>query len=377
MMNLNIHIIEAFLVSDTKHSPKKFSVIGSLLSEIGLGQAARNIANAIKDVDLPANFVNVHIEGKSSDQEFLSEVTSYAPGNTNFIIAGLLQCGELFREIQKLGPGSKNYLYPFWELDRIPYGALEILNLYDEIIAPSKFIANSFSLFLGREIRVVPMPVSIPKNVASNLMCNDVLSVFSVMDFDSYVARKNPQGVVEAFITAFPKNVKDVELILKIRGGNDNGAREMLEVYSSKDTRIKIIDQVLTRSQVDKLFANCNVYLSMHRSEGFGFGPAEALAYEKIVVATDYGGTCDFINPSTAYPVDFRLTPVRLKEYPFWENQLWAEPSVDSACEALRNIYQNYDTALDRAKKGRELMLDKHSFSVAGNAMKRLLYSLQ
>jgi glycosyltransferase involved in cell wall biosynthesis len=354
-------------------NPPHFSLIGFLLSEIGLGQAARNIAHSLKSENLSMNLVNIHLEGRANDQEFTSECGPYEPGNINFIVCGLDLIGNIYSAMQESGSGIKNYLYPFWELDRLPYSKFKELNSYDEIIAPSSFIANAFSSFIGKDIKVIPLPVRIPKIVHSNDIKGDILKIYSSMDFDSTVARKNPQGILDAFNAAFPKKYDDVQLILKVRGGNDLGSRNMLQAYCSKDSRIKVIDQTLSRIELDALEDATNVYLSMHRSEGFGFGPAERLASEKIVVSTDYGGSRDFINSSTGYPVDYKLIPLKPGDYLHWENQLWAEPMIDSAVHALRDIYDHYDQALERAKKGRQLMLDQHAFSVAGKALKCLL----
>jgi glycosyltransferase involved in cell wall biosynthesis len=193
------------------------------------------------------------------------------------------------------------------------------------------------------------------------------------MDFDSFPSRKNPQGVLDVFAAAFPSNqFNDVELLLKVRGTNDKGSRELIQGYAARDKRIKIIDQTLGRNEMDALINASNVYLSMHRSEGFGFGPAEALASEKIVVSTDYSGTCDFINSDTGYPISYRLVPVKPVEYPHWENQLWADPFIESAAQSLRDIYDHYEDAQERAKNGRKLMIQQHSFAAVGKVISSL-----
>ena len=341
------HISKLTVIKKT--TPPRFSLIGFILSEIGLGQAARNIAYSLEAENLPINIVNTYLEGRSNSQELISKCGPYQPGNINFIVCALADVGRFYSLIQESGSGIKNYLYPFWELDRLPYSKLKELNSYDEIIAPSSFIANAFSDFIGKDIKTIPQPVRIPKAVNSNFIKDGVLRIYSSMDFDSTIARKNPQGILEAFNSAFPRKYDDVQLILKVRGGKDLEVRNMLQAHCSRDSRIKVIDQTLSRIEVDVLADASNIYLSMHRSEGFGFGPAEALASEKIVVSTDYGGSRDFINSNTGYPVDYKLIPVKPGDYPYWENQLWAEPMIDSAVHALRDIYDHYDGALERA----------------------------
>jgi len=122
------------------------------------------------------------------------------------------------------------------------------------------------------------------------------LRFFTYLDFDSYVARKNPQAAVNAFRAAFPAAKRDVELIVKTRGERDDGLRNWLGEIAAQDDRIQIVDRTLDRIGIDALMAGCDAFISLHRSEGFGFGAAEALAAGKAVVATDYGGTTDFID---------------------------------------------------------------------------------
>lgn len=354
-------------------NPSTFSVIGFLLSEIGLGHAARNLAHAIRHENLPLDLVNIYLKDKSNDLEFASECSSYRPGNTNIVVAGLGDAGILHQEISKSGLGRKNYIYLSWELDRLPYSSYDQLRAFDGVIAPSTFLANAVSNFLGTKTKTLLQPVKIPTTPPLNSIRDGKLRIFSSMDFDSFPSRKNPQGVLDVFAAAFPSNqFNDVELLLKVRGVNDKGSREVMQSYAARDKRIKIIDQTLGRNEMDTLINASNVYLSMHRSEGFGFGPAEALASEKIVVSTDYGGTCDFVNSDTGYPISYRLVPVKPFEYPSWENQLWAEPSVESAAQSLRDIYDHYEDAQERAKNGRRLMIQQHSFAAAGKVFSSL-----
>ena len=354
-------------------SRANFNIIGFFLSEIGLGNTARYIAHSMLSENFLANYINIHLEGRSNDLEFVSQCCAYEPNKVNFVISGLDGIDWIYSKIQQSGPYLRNYLYPFWELDRIPHEKLKGLTSYDEIIAPSTFIANTFSNVLGKEIKKILHPVRIPESISPNLIKDGTLKIFSFLDFDSHVARKNPQGILDVFQLAFPKNYSDVELIIKVRGLNDFGARKILQGHCAKDSRIKIIDKTLPRDAIDVLLEECNVFISMHRSEGFGLGPAEALAHEKIVISTDYGGTTDFITKSTGYPVDYKLIPVGSNAYPFGRNQVWADPSVDSAVESLRNIYHNYDNALLRGINGRKLMINQHSFHIAGKALKLLI----
>lgn len=252
---------------------------------------------------------------------------------------------------------------------------LKAISSFDKIIAPSGFIANSFQKYLEYEVPIIAQPVLIPQHAPANHIEGGVLKVFCMMDLGSYIARKNPMGALAAFLMAFPPSIEDVGLIIKIKGERDLGLRGQLIQYCARDARIQVIDGDLRRDEVADLIDKCNVFLSLHRSEGFGFGPAEAMACGKIVVATDYGGVTDFLNDLTGYPVPYKLTAVHEGEYIFGENQLWADPSVLDAASALKEIYQNFELSLRRAKQGRQLMIENFSFQSVGKKLHKFFES--
>jgi glycosyltransferase involved in cell wall biosynthesis len=104
------------------------------------------------------------------------------------------------------------------------------------------------------------------------------------------------------------------------------------------DPRTVIIDQEQTRPRAIALSALCDCSLSLHRSEGFGRGPAEAMLLGKPVIVTDYSGTRDFATRETALLVDYELVPVAADEYPGASGQVWAEADIAEAAAAMRKI---------------------------------------
>ena len=356
----------------SNQSLSELNVMGYFLSSIGLGQAARNIAYALETTNIQATFIDIYVEGLSNPNEFSGKCGGYYPNLNNLTVCGIDLLSQLPHIFQNAGGlGKNNFLYPFWELDRIPYYYHKELILYDEIFASSQFSAEAFSNFLGKEIVNIPKPVEIPATSETNYLRGDKLVIFSLLDFASWVERKNPLGVLDAFQLAFPPTFTDVELIVKVRGavstyGQDD-TRTTIEKYSKHDSRIKIIDQTFDRIQVDELISQCNVYLSMHRSE--------AMARGKIVIATDYGGTTDFVNHSTGFPVAYKVVPVKPGEYCGGDNQLWADPLLDSAASCLRDVYEHYDLALQKAINGRDWLIKNNSFPVVGRLLESTLRS--
>jgi len=345
------------------------SLIGFFLASNGLGQSARNIAYSLDTTSLAPAYVDIKSNLTRGSDEFINKCSKYLPDKINFVIAGIDLAESITRQISSMGSGKKNYFYPYWELERIPLNIIEAISIYDKIVAPSQFIADTFQKYVDHKVEVISQPVFIPHHINVNRIENGVLRIFFMMDLRSYVSRKNPTGALEAFKLAFPPNIKDVVLIIKIKGGRDFGLRNELAAYCSKDSRIKVIDGHLHRDEITLLMNKCNVFLSLHRSEGFGFGPAEALASGKILVATQYGGVTDFLNESTGYPIPYKMIPVKENEYPYGNNQMWADPSLLHAASALQEIYKNFNQALERANAGRQLMINKFSFKSIGEKL--------
>ena len=55
-----------------------------------------------------------------------------------------------------------------------------------------------------------------------------------------------------------------------------------------------LIEEDLSDAELADLFLCADAYVSLHRSEGFGFGIAEAMSVGKPVIATAYSGNLDF-----------------------------------------------------------------------------------
>ncbi len=355
------------------HFQPGLCLIGYLRSEIGLGQAARNLGYACDARRLPISFRHVPLPGRENDAEFTTKCDFVPYRRANLLVTGLPSILDLQHEI---GPGRINILYPFWELSQVPQTWLKVARQFDEIWVPSSFVAHSFPPDFPRPVRLVPQPVRTSRKWSQETCPRESLRFYTYLDFDSHSSRKNPTAAVRAFLAAFPIGQEDVQLVVKARGGHDSGMREWLAATASDDSRIRVIDKTLCRAQMDALMHECDVFISLHRSEGFGFGAAEALAAAKPVVSTDYGGTTDFITPDTGFPVAYDLIPLKRGDYPGWEGQVWAEPQLDATVEVLRSIYEHRSAAEAKGLRGQALLRDRNSPAVVGARVRELLLDL-
>ena len=104
---------------------------------------------------------------------------------------------------------------------------------------------------------------------------------------------------------------------------------------------VYVIDRYVSASEKNSMIASADCYVSLHRSEGFGLTPAEALGMGKPVIATRYGGNLDFMNDRNSWLVDYRLMPIGPRAASRTrQRREWADPDVDQAARYMREIFE-------------------------------------
>jgi len=109
----------------------------------------------------------------------------------------------------------------------------------------------------------MPLPVSVDRGYTSprssfGLPARKFLYLF-IFDFNSHLARKNPQAVIAAFRKAFPAKDKEVNLVLKVMNAKDSDPRwQEFVKLCEKDDRIWLITETLDRPDVLGLMESCD-----------------------------------------------------------------------------------------------------------------------
>ncbi|UYP47989.1 hypothetical protein NEF87_004274 [Candidatus Lokiarchaeum ossiferum] len=268
-----------------------------------------------------------------------------------------------------------NIGYGYWELPILPKKYLKQFKYLDEVWAPSKFIYDTMKQSTDLPVYHMPIPVEfdIPHHISRkdfNLPENKFLFLFS-FDMGSSVIRKNPEAVIQSFKKAFNnKNINDVGLIIKFQ--RMKGIKRFDESYHSlmlhtNAPNIYIVDELLDREKMLGLINCCDVYISLHRSEGFGLGLAEAMYMGKNVIGTNYSGNVDFMNADNSCLVPYKLIPVEKNQYPYVEKgSVWAEPELDAAAKFMLKLYNDKDFREKQAKNAFDHMRKFYSFNAIG-----------
>ena len=265
-----------------------------------------------------------------------------------------------------------NVGYWAWELEHLPEKWNFAYTVYNEIWASTRFAQNAFAEGDKRDVLLMPMAVDKPEAGAAMVradigLTEDEFVFYYGFDFRSFMARKNPEAVINAFLHAFGGTEKKVCLLLKtLAGDSDDNNFVRIKALADQDPRIVILDREFARADLYALISQCDAFVSPHRSEGFGRGPAEAMLLGVPVIATNYSGNIDFTTSETALVVDYDLVPLAAGEYPGGEGQVWADIKVDELAAAMRSLAEDPEACRRLGKAGHEFMAEHHAIPVIG-----------
>lgn len=338
--------------------PFGVNLIGFAFGELGIGEDVRMAVAACEAANIPFVVVNIspgdHL--RQADQALAEHVAEAAGLNDTAPYAINLFCLTAFDTARvalehgaTLFEGRYNIGWWPWELPVWPRDWLCVFNLVNEVWAATTFTARMYSEAVvlasatPTPVTLMPMAVSVERGRTMTRkslgLPEDVFLFLYIFDFNSYLKRKNPLSVIEAFRKAFPTGDRSVGLVLKtMNSQSENLDWKNFVRACQEDSRIKLFDTTLERSAVLGLIQACDAYVSLHRSEGFGRTLAEAMLFGKPVIGTNYSGNTDFLNEATGFPVEAKFILVNEGEYPFIteaDRGYWADPCVSNAAEQL------------------------------------------
>jgi glycosyltransferase involved in cell wall biosynthesis len=356
------------------------TLVGYLAYSFGLGESARAFARACSAAQVDFDVSNVVIEGRREGEVYPGRAAQ--PGLLREVALICVNADGMYTLPPPLRaaatPGQYRIGNWYWELEEFPRDWMGSFAEVDELWAASPFIRDGLAAVSPCPVVLMPPPVEVrlPRDFARaefGLPDNAFLFLFSY-DFDSYVARKNPRACIDAFLRAFPPGVDGVGLVIKSQHGERHPqARAAVLEIARADPRVTIIEGSLAREETYGLISVCDSYLSLHRSEGFGLGMAEAMSLGKPVVATAYSGNLAFMQPDNSCLVGYRMVPVREGEYPNWQGQQWAEPDIDEAAARMRSLAADPALCARIGARARQHMQTHFSERAAGEAIRRRL----
>ncbi|MBD0271468.1 MAG: glycosyltransferase [Acetobacteraceae bacterium] len=228
-----------------------------------------------------------------------------------------------------------------WELPALAPDWRRGFRFAHEVWVSSRFTAGAVEAEPGAPpVRVVPYmvpePDPSPLRRADFGLPEDAFVALSVFDASSSIARKNPLAAIAAHRAAFGDR-PDRALVLKTHNTDIAGPawREVAEAAAGTPN-VFVLDRALGRRDLWALVIAADCFLSTHRSEGFGFGIAEAMRAARPVLATGWSGNMDFMGGAGAVALPYDLVPARDPQRTYdLPGAVWAEARVADAAAAL------------------------------------------
>ncbi len=357
-----------------QHPSIGVNVVGHFAMDTGVGQAARATVAALEGAGV--RVATVPLEDALRDDQLLD---GGAVGGLPFPITLLhVNADETPRVARRLPPvglvGSHVIGYWCWELEHFPLSFSDSFAYVDEVWCPSHFNTASVRVLASKPARRMPPCVlapSPPARLDRTAMGLDAgrFYFFSCFDTRSVVERKNPFGLIEAFRAVVADAARPVGLVLKVTAAELAPSLIGELRQAARGAPVVLLTEPASRAQMDAWFHACDAYVSLHRSEGLGMQPIEALFLGKAVVATAYGGVTDYLDASTAFPVAHRITSLDRDYGPYPRGATWAEPDLADAVQQMRAVIGDPEGVQVRAREGRRRVVELYGCEAAGARM--------
>ncbi len=365
--------------ADLRRTPKwGVNVVGYFRSELGTGEAARQVVNALDEagVDvLPVHGRTVPPNRQGHAFTHLDFTDAHYPVNLICMNADML--GEFAAQA---GPSFFDSRYTigmwFWEVEQFPEIWSSSFDHIDELWLPTDHMVRAISPVSPVPVTKITLPIDMPPGIPisrAELGLPDGFMFLFSFDYHSVFERKNPLATIDAFKQAFEPDDGAVLVVKSINAESapTEHARLLAAVGGRPD--IHVTDGYLSPEVKNAAVAACDCYVSLHRAEGFGFTMAEAMLLDKPVVATGYSGNLDFMSEHNSFLVDYRLVKIGDGAAPYPAGARWAEPDVGHAAKLMRSVFDDRDLARDRGRRGGQEIRETHSPAAAGGIMQRRL----
>ena len=323
--------------------PKGINLYGFFRAENGLAQGVKMYARALEEGGIPHTLLNTGFLGwlPQNDRSFddrLAEENRYAVNVVHINPDQWQEAVGVFPRSQF--DGHYNIGIFQWELETAPKEWKPMFDHVDEVWTPSAFTAACMRKETDKPVIPVPYCIETPYDEtltrADFGLDEDDFLVLMMYDSNSYASRKNPRAAIDAFREAFGEKPEKAKLVIKI----SNPQPEDIAFVEERVTpgSYILMTERLERRKMNSLIRLCDVFLSLHRSEGFGLVLAEAMSLGTATVATNWSANTEFMPEGTACLVDWKPVPVGSAYQYEQEGLTWADADAHQAAGYLRRL---------------------------------------
>ena len=348
------------------------TILGSFSSPISHGMAAKLLEFELRSSGMivrrldAAEWIGAPIDPKLA-------INSEGPEPEDLLIVAL-NPDIAIHALAKMGReklrNRKIIGYWVWELEVVPTFWKLAGRFVHEIWTPSQFSADALNKIFNLPIHVVPHPVALlpppAMTTERRIKGRNALAIsensfvaLQSFSFASSLTRKNVIGAISAFVAAF-HDKPDARLVLRYLSGDRFPASlaRLREAAQLAGPQIMLRAAGEGLEDLFDLYAACDCYISLHRSEGFGLNLAEAMMAERALIATNWSGNMEFMDSACVALVTADLVALEDPDNIYTQKSArWAEPRMGEAVSWLRTLADDVDLRqqMARAAKARAM----------------------
>ena len=345
--------------------PMGVNLIASITGDSGLGQSSRLIANVLENSDIPHVIYNYvySYSLKMEDTTYADRISTELPYDINLVHINPRELGPaLFRLPKSMWSSQYNVAFWLWELEDFPEEWAIYTDLFDEIWTPAEFVSNAVRTAAKCPVHTLPYHVTAPTEEQYDRawfgLPEDKFLFAFMYDANSVADRKNPMAVVKAFMKAFSPEDAGVGLVIKANNGRPEDIEKLREQMKGYEN-LYFVTENLKKTAVNSLLKCVDVFVSLHRAEGFGLGMAESMMVGTPSIATNWSANTEFMNPEVGCMVDYKLIALERDIEPYHKGSRWADADVDQAAVYMRKLYEEPEYYRNLSQKGYAYISEK------------------
>ncbi len=360
--------------------PAGVNLIGHIRGDFGLGESCRIVASLLKEVEIPFSIFNIPLNGpaKEEDMTWVDYEQKTAPYSINLVH---LNPNELFGVVGKgLLKSRYNIGFWLWEVPEFPSEWSYAFELMDEIWTPADFVTQAIQKCTQKRVYTMPYGFRTPptKDACTRRyfgLPNDQFLFLVSYDGNSVSERKNPLGAVRAYCKAFSGAEKDVGIVVKATHAREEELKKIIELLDGYN--VYILTDSFDKAEFNSLIKSVDVYVSLHRAEGFGLVMAEAMLLGTPVIATAWSANMEFMNEDVACLVPAEIVALDEECAPYHKGDHWAQPDEMQAAKWMRKLYVNRTFGMELAEKAQRHMEENLTLQSAGKRMQERIEQIE
>lgn len=198
--------------------------------------------------------------------------------------------------------------------------------------------------------------------------------------------RKNPRALLETFYKEFD-GVSDVALLIKTyRDDYGLASKTMIleelrkikqDLNLKNPPKVFYLNQLLNKTDMWRIHATGDCFVSTHRGEGWGLPQVEAMLMGKPIISTNRGGVHNYLPDVLAYLISYKEVLIdKVYDKYYAPPQTWAEIDRKELAEAMRHAYTKREFAKKMGERAREFVKSNFSYKAVGEKMKQRLIEI-